>query len=78
MKNNLIARLSVAELKRATAIKTKIEQLERELTGILGIPEALTIGGMVRRRKKVHAAVRNKVAGAAKSGWNRMRGSKKS
>lgn len=77
MKNTLIARLSVAELKRATAIKAKIEQLEKELTGILGIPESLTVGGMVRRHKKVRAAVRGKVAGAAKTGWARMRGSKK-
>ena len=77
MKNTLIARLSVAELKRATTIKAKIEQLEKELTGILGIPESLTLGGVARRHKKVRAAVRSKVAGAAKAGWSKMRGSRK-
>jgi hypothetical protein len=69
--------LSVTQLKKATAIKERIEQLERDLTGILGIPELLTIGGMVRRRRKMSAAARAKISAAAKARWAKVRAGKK-
>jgi len=69
--------LTVAQLKKATAIKERMEQLEKELTGILGIPEALTLGGMDRRRRKMSAAARAKISVAAKARWAKIRAGKK-
>ena len=74
--NNILARLSVAQLKRATAIKERIETLEKELTGMLGIPEALTVGGTIRRRRKMSAAAKAKISAAAKARWARVRAAK--
>ena len=68
--------LSVAQLKKAVAIKERMEQLERELTGILGIPEAATVGGVVRRHRKMSAAARAKISAAAKARWARVRAGK--
>ena len=69
--------LSVAQLKKATAIKERMEQLEKELTGILGIPEAMTVGGVVRRHKKMSAAARKKISDAMKARWAKVRAGKK-
>jgi hypothetical protein len=74
--NNILARLTVAQLKRATAIKERMEQLEKELTGMLGIPEALTVGGTIRRRRKMSAAAKAKISAAAKARWARVRAAK--
>ncbi len=69
--------LSVAQLKHATAIKERIEKLERDLTGILGIPEAMTVGGIVRRRRTMSAAARAKISAAAKARWAKIKAGKK-
>ena len=69
--------LSVAQLKKAVAIRERMEQLEKELTGILGIPEPMTVGGMVRRRKKMSAAARAKISAAMKARWAKRNGAKK-
>src|SRR6185503_13598762 len=61
--------MTVAQLKKAAAIKERIETLEKELTGILGIPEAVTVGGVIRRRRKMSAAARAKISAAAKARW---------
>lgn len=74
---NLMRDLSVAQLKKAAAIKERIEALEKDLTGILGIPEALTVGGIIRRRKKFSAAVRAKMSEAAKARWVKRKAAKK-
>jgi DNA polymerase/3'-5' exonuclease PolX len=68
--------LTVAQLKKAAAIKERIEQLERDLTGILGIPEAMTVGGVIRRRRKMSAAARAKISAAAKARWAKVRAGK--
>ncbi len=73
MQDNPLIRLSVAQLKRAAAVKERIEQLEKKLTGILGIPEALTVGGLVRRRRKMSAAARAKISAAAKERWAKIK-----
>jgi len=68
--------LTVAQLKKAAAIKERIEQLERDLTGILGIPEPMTVGGVIRRRRKMSAAARAKISAAAKARWAKVRAGK--
>ena len=74
---NLLRDLTVAQLKKAAAIKERIESLERDLTGILGIPEAMTVGGIIRRRRRMSAAVRQKIAAAARARWARVRAGRK-
>lgn len=74
---NLLRDLTVAQLKKAAAIKERIEQLERDLTGIFGIPEPLTLGGIIRRRRKMSAAGRAKISAAAKARWAKVRAAKK-
>lgn len=76
MAENILKKLSVAHLKRAAAIRMRIEKLEKELTGLLGIPEALTVGGTIRRHVRVSAAARTKISAAAKSGWTKLRNKK--
>jgi len=77
MSGNLFSRLSASHLKRAAALKERIEQLELELAGILGIPESLTIAGTMRRHRKISAAARAKISATAKSRWAKLRASKK-
>ena len=69
--------LSVAQLKKAVAIRERMEQLEKDLTSILGIPEPMTVGGIVRRRRKMSAAARAKISAAAKARWAKIRAGKK-
>jgi DNA polymerase/3'-5' exonuclease PolX len=69
--------VTVRQLKKAAAIKERIEQLERDLTGILGIPEPMTVGGVIRRRRKMSAAARAKISAAAKARWAKVRAGKK-
>lgn len=76
MSENIFSRFSAAHLKRAAAIKERIEQFEKELTGILGIPEALTVGGTMRRHRKMSAAARAKISAAAKARWAKVRAAK--
>lgn len=66
----------MAQLKKAVAIKERMEQLEKDLTGILGIPEAMTVGGIVRRRKKMPAAARAKISAAMKAPWAKRHAAK--
>jgi DNA polymerase/3'-5' exonuclease PolX len=69
--------LSAAHLRRATQIKENIEKLEKELTGILGIPEQMTVGGTIRRHRTMSAAARAKISAAAKARWAKVRAGKK-
>ena len=73
---NTFVNLTVAQLRKAAAIKERIEQLEKDLTGILGIPEAATVGGAIRRRRTMSAAARAKIAAAARARWARVKAGK--
>lgn len=74
--NNIFSRFSSAQLKRAAAIREQIEQKEKELTALLGIPEALTVGGMARRHRRVSAATRAKLSAMAKARWAKIKAKK--
>jgi hypothetical protein len=76
MNENILSRISSAHLRRAAAIREQIEQKERELTSLLGIPEALTVGAMARRHRGMSAATRAKLSAAAKSRWAKIKGQK--
>jgi hypothetical protein len=66
-----------SSIKHAATIEERIEQLEKDLTGILGIPEPLMICGVVRRRRKMSAAARAKISTAAKARWAKVKAGKK-
>lgn len=68
---------SVAQLKKAIAIREKIESLEMELAQTLGVPPQLTIGAVARRHRRMSAAVRAKISKAAKERWARVRAGRK-
>jgi DNA polymerase/3'-5' exonuclease PolX len=76
MIRNIFSRISSAHLRRAAKIRDKIEKLEKELTGVLGIPEAMTVGGTMRRHRRMSAAARAKISAAAKARWAKIRAKK--
>jgi len=75
MTTNLLAQLSVQQLKRALAIREKIGTLEAQLGKIL---DAEPPRGAAPRRKKrkLSAAAKAKISAAAKARWARFRASK--
>ena len=73
---NILRDLTVAQLKKAVAIKERMEQLEAELTGLLGIPEALTVGGVIRRHRRMSAASRKAIGDAARARWAKVKAAK--
>jgi hypothetical protein len=76
MANNIFSRISSAHLRRAVAIRERIEKMEKELTDLLGIPEALTVGGTVRRHRRMSTAARARISAAAKARWAAVRAKK--
>lgn len=76
MNVNILSRLSSGHLRRVAAIREQIEQKESELTALLGIPEALTVGAIVRRHRSLSAATRAKLSAAAKSRWAKIKAGK--
>ncbi len=78
--DNVLARLSVAQLNKAVRIKERIEALEAELTSILGASESTaSVGGSeggVRRRRKMSASARAKIAAAQRARWARVNAGK--
>ena len=77
MSENIFKKFSSAHLKRASLIKEQIEKLEKDLTTLLHIPQSLTIGSMVKRKKVMSAAARAKLSAASKAYWARIRAGKK-
>jgi DNA polymerase/3'-5' exonuclease PolX len=76
MAKNYISRISSTHLRRAAAIKERIEEMEKELTELLGIPEAITVGGTVRRHRRMSAAARARISAAAAARWAAVRAKK--
>lgn len=78
MTNNAFSVLTVAQLKRAVAIKERIERLESELGLLLRNSSTAEAVPTPRRgkRRKISAAGRAKIAAAAKARWARYNASK--
>jgi hypothetical protein len=76
MTHNILAKVSASHLRRAIAIKERMEKLEKELTSLLGIPEPITAGSIVRRRRRMSASARAKISAAAKARWAKGRAKK--
>ena len=65
--------LSASQLRRAADIKDKIESLQKQLTRLLGGTGGATTP---RKRRKMSAAGRRKIAAAQKARWANVKGRK--
>jgi hypothetical protein len=66
--------LTVNQLKRAAAIKERIEALNKEFRAILGEPSKP--GPASPRKRSISDSVRKKIAAAQRARWAKLRGSK--
>jgi hypothetical protein len=72
-----IASLSAQQLRRAADIKDKIQSLEKELEEILGSATESVIAAVPKKRRKMSAAGRARIAAAAKARWAKIKAAKK-
>ena len=61
--------LAWIRLRRAVVIRERIEKLEKELTGMLGIPEPMTASRVLRRHRRLSKTGRARISAAAKARW---------
>ena len=76
--------LTVAQLKKAIAIKEKIEALEQELASILGTTAEpampvleMPVAASGRRKKKMSPAAKAKISAAQRARWAKAKGEQK-
>jgi len=78
MQSNLLTTLSVKNLKRAVAIRERIDGLQRELSRITGLQAAPVKNGDPRRRKRrMSAPARARISAAMKARWAKRRGNQR-
>jgi hypothetical protein len=78
---SLINQLTASQLRKAAGLKEKIAKLEKGLTAILGTPAPVaktTTAEPVKKKRKVSAATRAKMAAAQKARWTKIKPAKKS
>ena len=68
--------LSVAQLKKAAAIKERIEALEKELNGLLGTSATTSPGKAAGGRRRMSPAARARLSAAAKARWAKINAGK--
>lgn len=66
--------LTASQLKRAAALKQRIEELSQELDALLGAP--VKTGRVSRKGWKMSAATKRKIAAAQKARWAKLRRAK--
>ena len=71
-----ITSLSVQQLRRAADIKEKLETLEQELGQILGSPTKPVSEAEPKKKRKMSAAGRARIAAAQKARWAKSKGKK--
>jgi methionyl-tRNA synthetase len=71
-----IANLSAQQLRRAANIKDKIQLLENELGRILGTSTKSSNAVAPKKKRKMSAAGRAKIAAAARARWAKVKGRK--
>jgi hypothetical protein len=72
-----IASLSAKQLRRAADIKDKIQSLEKELEQILSFSIKPAAPAATRKRRKMSAAGRARIAAAQKARWAKIKAAKK-
>jgi len=70
--------ISAPQLRKAAAIKEKIDRLQKELTQLLGSGDLSSSDTFVRRngkkpRRKMNAAARKRISAAAKLRWKKAK-----
>jgi hypothetical protein len=73
---SFLSGLSVAQLRKAVGIKERIEQLEAQLASIAG--NTTTPQETGKKRRRMSAAGRARIAAAARARWARIKGQKES
>jgi len=73
-----ITSLSVQQLRKAAALKEKIQSLEKELGSLLGSTVATTASPAPKKKFTMSAAAKAKISAAAKARWAKVRASKSS
>ena len=73
---NSIANLSAKQLRRAAAIKDKIQSLESKLSHILGSSAKPVAVAAPKKRRKMSAAGRARIAAAQKARWAKIKTAK--
>jgi len=77
MAKNIMTTLSVSQLKRAVAVRVKIDRLHNQLDRIVGVQVAPVKDGSPRRKRRgMSAAARAKISAAAKARWAKFRAKK--
>ena len=71
-----LSELSAAQLRRAAALKERIEKLQKELASLLGVPAAsqAAVAAPQQKKWKMSAAGRANVSAAAKARWAKLKG----
>jgi hypothetical protein len=68
--------LTPAQLRKAANIKEKIQSLQKELNQILGASASAATTEAPRKKWKMSAAGKAKIAAAARARWARIKGAK--
>ena len=71
-----IISLSVQQLRRAADIKEKLQSLEKEIGQILGVSTTPAAYSEPKKRRKMSAAGRARMAAAARKRWAKVKGGK--
>jgi hypothetical protein len=74
--SSLLTSLSSKQLRRAADLKDKIQSLENELGRILGASIKPVAAGAPKKKRKMSAAGRAKIAAAQKARWAKVKGRK--
>jgi hypothetical protein len=73
----MIQDISAAQLRKAAAIKDRIDSLQTELTKILGSPEANTRAVKTTKKRTFSAATRAKMRASQQARWANVKPAKK-
>jgi len=77
MQENLLTILSVKNLKRAVAIRERIDGLQRDLDRIIGAQAAPVQKSASRKKGKMSAAARASISKSMKAQWAKRRGNQR-
>jgi len=74
---NSLANLSAKQLRQAAGIKVKIDALQKKLNRVLKATDGNEPAKAPRKRRRMSAAGRAKIAAAARARWAKVRATKK-
>ena len=75
--NTLLANLSPVQLRRAAALKERIQSIEKDLAKLLGAATEEKSAPVRRKRKHMSKAARALISAAQKARWAKLKAGKK-